>query len=115
MLAEKQHPRSVRERPIPQPVHQRIRFLVERGIRTRIPPSVRNFPRARAVPGATIYANLQTRYSTTRVQKRDEGSGRLAALRPVYERPRFCSPYMVRSFALDSTILAMTWAFGRAA
>lgn len=45
-----------------QPVHQRIRFLVERGIRTRIPPSARNFPAARAVPGATIYANLQTCY-----------------------------------------------------
>lgn len=39
------------------PVHQRLRFLVERGVLTRIPPSARLLARARAVPGATIYAN----------------------------------------------------------
>lgn len=39
------------------PVHQRLRFLVERGIPTRIPPSARSLAHARAVPGATIYAN----------------------------------------------------------
>lgn len=39
------------------PVHQRLRFLVERGILTRIPPSARLLAHARAVPGATIYAN----------------------------------------------------------
>lgn len=39
------------------PAHQRLRFLVERGIPTRIPPSVCFLAHARAVPGATIYAN----------------------------------------------------------
>lgn len=39
------------------PVHQRLRFLVERGILTRIPPSAHLLVHARAAPGATIYAN----------------------------------------------------------
>lgn len=52
-------------------------------------------------------------YHTRR--KRDEGPGRLGALRPVYERPRFCTLCIVRSFALCFTILATTRAFGRAA
>lgn len=40
-----------------QPVHQLLRFLVERGILTRIPSSAPDFPHARAAPSATIYAN----------------------------------------------------------
>ena len=49
-----------------QPVHQRIRFLVEPGILTRVPPSgqVPSLA-ARAVPGATICATFQTSDSTT--------------------------------------------------
>lgn len=39
------------------PVHQLLRFLVERGILTRIPPSACFLAHARAVPSATIYAN----------------------------------------------------------
>lgn len=65
VLAEEQRPRTIRERPVPWLVHQRIRFLVERRIRTRIPPSVRGPPLARAAPGATIIANLQTVNFTT--------------------------------------------------
>ena len=53
-------------KPSRQPVHQRIRFLVERGIRTRIPPSGQvPSPAARAVPGATICANFRTCDFTT--------------------------------------------------
>lgn len=54
------------QKPSRQPVHQRIRFLVERGIRTRIPPSGQvPSPAARAVPGATICANFQSSFFTT--------------------------------------------------